>query len=101
MGTIHTFWRTPEGTLVGVVTAVLLLVVFPVVWAALALLVLPALAISGLVAHVVLGRPWVVEAVSDDRTLLEWRVKGWDPSLERVTDVARELAEGTLPPATA
>lgn len=53
----------------------------------------------GIVTRVVFGRPWVVEAVSDDPTTapIEVPVVGWGASRREVESLRRRVAMGTTP----
>ncbi|MGH9189935.1 MAG: hypothetical protein ACRD0Q_07890 [Acidimicrobiales bacterium] len=81
--------------------------VFVVVYVALPLLLVVVdiglvvfLAIVGLVARLVLRRPWTVEAIADDGSRLVWRVVGWRASGDQVAGVSAALAAGQRPPPT-
>ncbi len=90
-----------EGLAVGlallVLTVVLVLVVIPLLAALVDLLLLLLVGAMGVAARVLLGRPWVVEAVADDGRELRREVVGWRASGAVCRDVAAFLADGTLP----
>ena len=76
---------------IALVVAFVLLLVFglPLLVAVLGLVV----ALGGLVARVLLGRPWLVEA-RNERGELAWRVRGVRRSRRAVEEVAAALARG-------
>lgn len=91
-----------EGLVAGV--AILLFVLFlvfvavPLLVAVVDVLIVLLLAALGVLARVVLRRPWVVEARSGTRTVI-WRVVGWRASGEQRDRVAEWIAStGTVPP---
>lgn len=73
-------------------------VLIPFLVALLDLLLVGILAVVGVAARGLLGRPWVVEAVDDRGSALRWKVKGWRASGERCTEIAELLATGITPP---
>ena len=60
------------------------------------LVVVVLLAVGGVLAHVLLRRPWEVEASSGDRRLT-WLVGGWRPGHYEVDEVAASLRAGRVP----
>jgi len=91
-----------EGIVALIIAAIfvvfLLFVLIPFLVALLDLLLVGLLAVVGLAARGLLGRPWVVEAVDDRGSALRWKVKGWQASGERRTEIAELLASGITPP---
>ncbi len=84
------------------VLAALLLVVFvviPLLVVIVDLAILLLLAFLGIVARVVLRRPWVLEAASNDGRRHQWRVVGWRRSGEQCRHIAQMLSAGIVPPA--
>lgn len=90
-----------EGLVVALVVIlavlVLIFVVIPLIVAVVDLLVVVLLAAIGVAAKVLFRRPWVVEAVADDGTVVRRDVVGWRASGETRADVARLLESGSLP----
>lgn len=84
-----------------VVVAAAIFVGIPLLVAVVDLVIVVLLALLGLVARVVLRRPWTVEARAEDGTALDWRVAGWRASGERITEVEQLLAAGVEPAAQA
>jgi len=84
-----------------VVVAVLLavFVVIPLLVAIVDLVILVVVAVLGVLARIVLRRPWVVEAASADGERHHWRVVGWRRSGERRDHIAQMLSAGIIPPA--
>ena len=91
-----------EGFVVALaILAVALVVVFiavPLVVAVVDVAIVLLLAAFGLVARVVLRRPWTIEARADDGSHLSWRVVGWRRAGEHVATVSQLLAAGVVPP---
>ncbi len=87
---------------IGLVIAVLVLLVvlLPLVLAFVEVLVLTVLGLLAVGARILLRRPWTVEAVADDGSILSWRVVGWRASGDHVRLVVRQLRRG-LPPGAA
>jgi hypothetical protein len=89
------------GILVGfavlALSALLFVVVFPVIALTLELIVLLALFLAGIVGRVVFRRPWHVLARTDG-VRYRWPARGWRASGERVQAVADALGRGSLPP---
>jgi hypothetical protein len=90
-----------EGLIAGIAILLLVLlaifVVVPVLVALLDLLVLLLLLGLGAVARVLLRRPWIVEARTDDE-VRTWKVVGWQASGTLVDDVAQRLQAGVSLP---
>lgn len=84
-----------------VIVAVLLavFVVIPLLVAIVDLLILVVLGLLGILARIVLRRPWVVEASAADGERHVWRVVGWRRSGERLDHIAQMLSAGIVPPA--
>ncbi len=78
-------------------SALLFVVVFPVIALTLELIILLALFLAGIVGRVVFRRPWHVLARTDGARH-RWPVRGWRACGERVDAVADALARGSLPP---
>ena len=89
------------GILVGfavlALSALVFVVVFPVIALTLELIILLALFLAGIVGRVVFRRPWHVLARTDGARY-RWPVRGWRASGQRVDAVADALARGSLPP---
>lgn len=81
-----------------VVVLVALFVAIPLLVALVDVLILLVLAILGVVARVVLRRPWLVEARADDGTVLQWKVVGWRASDEWRTRIRDLLEAGVALP---
>jgi hypothetical protein len=81
----------------------ILLILIPVVFFGVELIILGVLLAAGVIAHTVLGQPWVIEARSADAIAperhLEWRVRGWRESGKLITRVASDLSAGRDPDA--
>jgi hypothetical protein len=81
-----------------VVLVVLLLwfVVFPLLFLAADVLIVVVLAAAGVAIRVLLRRPWIVEAVSDDDPTQrhEWPVVGWRASGQAATGIAEAIDLG-------
>lgn len=88
--------------LLGVVVfvAVLWFFVVPLLLVLIDVAVLGALAVAGILARVVLRRPWEVEAVGPT-SRLTWRVAGWSRSGRAVAAISERLARGEIPPTDA
>jgi hypothetical protein len=81
------------------IAAVLLVVlVLPLLFALVEVVALALLALVAIGARILFRRPWTVEAVASDETILEWRVVGWRASAEHARTVAGLLAAGMEPP---
>lgn len=76
---------------------VLIFVVLPALVAIVDLAILLVLALGGLLARVLFRRPWLVDARDGTGRVLRWRVVGWKASSQRVDDIRRLLAAGTVP----
>jgi len=89
------------GCLVGIALAIavvlLLVIVVPLLLALVEVLVLAVLGVLAVGARILFRRPWVVEAVADDGSVLSWRVVGWRKSGGQARVIARQLQRG-LPP---
>jgi hypothetical protein len=80
-----------------VVAAIVWFFLVPLLLVLLDAAVLLVLAAAGVIAKVVLRRPWEVEAVGPaDR--LTWRVVGWGRSRRAVAAVTQRLGRGEVPP---
>lgn len=92
-----------EGILIGLAVLaallILLFLVIPLLVALLDLVFIVLLFVLGLGARVLFGRPWVVQAVADDGTRIEWRTVGWRASAEQVGVIEQCLAGGGPLPA--
>lgn len=92
-----------DGILIGLAVVAFLLialfVVIPLLIAIVDLAILLLLALLGIAARVLLGRPWQVQAVADDGTRLEWRIVGWQASADLVVQVEQCLVGGGPLPA--
>jgi len=78
---------------------VLIFVAVPLLVAIVDIVILLLLALLGVLARVVLRRPWLVEARANDGTALEWKVVGWRASGEWRREMAELLQAGvSLPP---
>lgn len=92
----------PEGlddvlVIVGIVIAVLLMIFFvwPLLIALVEIVLLVLLVLLGVLARVVLRRPWIVEATpATGQGRFRWKVVGWRRSGEVVDQVADQLAAG-------
>ncbi len=76
------------------VLALLVLVLVPLIGVALELIAVLALVGFGVVARVVLGRPWTVEAVDIDhpQRSVAYAVKGWRRSSRAIQELRRQIA---------
>lgn len=85
---------------IAIVLAVLvaLFVLLPLLVAVVDVVVVVALSLLGILARVVLRRPWTVEARAGDGSSLLWRVVGWRASGDQVDAVAEGLRAGVVPP---
>jgi hypothetical protein len=82
-----------------VACVVIVLVVIPLLLFGIELVLVGVALAAGLIGHVVLGRPWLVEAIPAsglDRPRV-WAVKGWRRSGRTVDEVADALAAGREP----
>ncbi len=77
-----------------VVTALLVLVVLPLLGVALELIALLLLLASGLFGRVVLRRPWIVtaEKLGDPEERVAFAVKGWRDSREALRELRASIA---------
>lgn len=91
-----------ESLLIGVVLIVVVLLaiffVIPLLVTLVDLVIVLLLALLGVVARIVLRRPWTIEARADDGTVLTWKVVGWRASGQRRVEIAEMLAAGITPP---
>jgi hypothetical protein len=93
----------PAGVVLGLVALVAVTLVVallaPLLLLAVELLVVLVGLAAGLFARLVLGRPWVVEAVPDSPGVqpLSWRVSGWSASRRAIEQVAQGLRAGLQP----
>jgi hypothetical protein len=69
----------------------------PLLLVLLDLTLLVVLTAVGVVAHLVLHRPWEIEAVSPNQRLT-WQVVGWQRSRRAIGAVTQRLARGEIPP---
>ncbi|MDQ6616243.1 MAG: hypothetical protein M3083_16265 [Actinomycetota bacterium] len=87
-----------------VVLAVIAIVVLawfflvPVLLALLDAVILIALALAGVIGHVLLHRPWEIEASARERAVT-WKVVGWRRSGQVINSAARHLSDGRPLPA--
>ena len=89
----------------GIVAAILVLVVIlvaifvliPLVIALVEIVGLLLLGVALLASRVLLRRPWVIEAATDEESRYEWRVVGWQASGAAVAELARHLQAGLDP----
>jgi hypothetical protein len=90
------------GILAGIalVIAVLLLlvIVLPLLLAFVEVLALAVLALVAVGARILFRRPWTIEAVDGDGSVLSWRIVGWRASGDHARLVARQLRRGLPPP---
>jgi hypothetical protein len=70
----------------------------PLLLALLDAVILIALALASVVGHVLLHRPWEIEASDPERTVA-WKVVGWRRSGQVIESAARHLGEGRPLPA--
>jgi hypothetical protein len=91
-----------QGVLVIVAVVAAILILIPLLFFGIELIVLGVLLAAGIVARVLLRRPWVIEARSSDPLSpgrqLEWRVTGWRKSGKLIDQVISDLAAGREPP---
>jgi hypothetical protein len=81
---------------------IVIFIVLPLLGIALELIVLIFILCSGVFARVVLGRPWIVEAVprsGGERRAVRFPVKGWRRAGEVAEELAREVAATGRPDA--
>jgi hypothetical protein len=94
-----------QGVIVAVAALAAILILIPLLFFGLELIVLGVLLAGGIVARVLLRRPWVIEARSSDPLSsgreLEWRVIGWRKSGKLIDQVISDLAAGREPPHSA
>lgn len=79
------------------VVALLALVVVPLIVVVIDLLVVALLTFLGLLARVMLRRPWTVEASSDDGITVKTKVVGWRASGEERAAIIQRLNAGMDP----
>jgi hypothetical protein len=90
------------GTVIAVIVCAIIaglllwFLVIPAVLAVLDLVLVLLLLVAGLFAHLVLGRPWEVQASCSDRRVV-WLVTGWRRSQSKIIDVEDSLRAGTIP----
>lgn len=91
-----------EGLLLAVVGLAAALILIPVLFFGVELIVVGAVLAGGLLSHVVLRKPWLIEATSVDPVTtgrqLEWRVSGWRRSAKFIDQVVADLSAGRQPP---
>jgi hypothetical protein len=82
-----------------VLIALVVFVLLPLLGVALELIVLLVVILSGLVGRLLLGRPWIVEAVNvvDVEDRAAFAVKGWGPSRAAVAELRTAIAAAGLP----
>lgn len=86
---------------VAVILGILLLafVVIPLLVAVVDVLIVLLLGVLGILARILLRRPWVVEARTAGERTVFWRVVGWRASGDERDRVAEWIAAtGTVPP---
>jgi hypothetical protein len=86
-----TFWLL----LIGLVVGTLVFFGIPLVLAVVDAVLLLILVVGGVVARVLLRRPWTVEAESGDRVITR-QVVGWKRSGEEVEVLVRQATHGQL-----
>jgi len=89
-----------QGLLLVAGVLAVILVLIPLLFFGVELIVFGVLVAVGLMARVISGKPWVVEARAStphrsDR--LEWQVRGWRKSGRLIGQVASDLAAGRDP----
>jgi hypothetical protein len=82
-----------------VVIAVVVFVVLPLVGLVLELIAITMLFLGGLLGHLVLRRPWTVEAVSveDPRRVWTQRITGWRQSRRAIRSMAMTIERSGAP----
>ena len=87
------------GLLVAVTLALALVLVWPLFALALELIALVFLALGGVIARVVLRRPWLIVATTEGPPVerLAWDVSGWRASGAAIDEVAAALRSGRDP----
>jgi hypothetical protein len=91
---------SPAALIAGVVVvALIVLVVLPLLGVALELIGVLILLGSGLLGRVLLGRPWIVEAVKvgDPEERAAYAVRGWGQSSEALRQLRTAVAAGGRP----
>lgn len=85
--------------IVAAAVLLLFLVLLPLIGFLFELLVVLLLVWSGIAARLVLGRPWIVEAVDldDAERSTAFAVKGWRRSGRAIDELAQEIATGGTP----
>jgi hypothetical protein len=85
--------------IVVIVAVLIVLVVLPLLGVALELIALLFLFLSGLVARIVFGRPWIVEAikVGDPETRVVYEVKGWRQSSQALSELRASVTSSGQP----
>jgi hypothetical protein len=84
--------------ILGVVLVLALLYVgFPLLVAAVDLVIVILLGLVGLVSRVAFRRPWDIEARASDGSTSSWRVVGWRASGRRLAEIKQALGAGTIP----
>jgi hypothetical protein len=78
---------------------VVAIVVVPLLLFGIELIGLGLVLAAGIVGRTLLGRPWVVQAISGDDSPQEltWRVVGWRRSAHLIAEVAASLEAGLDP----
>jgi hypothetical protein len=84
---------------IGLVFAALLIVLLPLIGLALELGILLALLSSGLIGRVLLGRPWIIEAVNVERSerSAAFAAKGWQHSRRVIEELTTTIPALGLP----
>jgi len=91
---------SPAAMIAGVVvTALLVLVVLPLLGVALELIAILFLLASGIFSRVVLRRPWIVtaEKLGDPEERVAFAVKGWRESSEALRELRTTIASAGPP----
>jgi hypothetical protein len=91
-----------DGILFAIVALILfvLFVIFvlPLLLVAVEILIGAVVLLLGLVAKIVLRRPWAIDAFARDGTHLRWKEVGWRATTARVEEITAALSHGVLPP---
>jgi hypothetical protein len=76
----------------------LALVLIPLLLFGVELVIVGCLLAAGILARLLLGRPWLIEAqLIDGARILEWQVSGWRRSQRLIEQVASDLEAGREP----
>lgn len=78
---------------------VIAIVVVPLLLFGIELILLGLLVATGILGRVILGRPWLVQALPTNggADVLNWRVSGWRHSSNLIDEVAASLEAGLNP----